>query len=32
MKYPAKFIFTFIGLFLALQGETHEMNPARLSL
>jgi hydrogenase/urease accessory protein HupE len=32
MKYPAKFIFTFVGLFLALQGETHEMNPARLSL
>ena len=32
MKYLTKSIFTFLGLYLALLAETHEMNPARLSL
>ena len=32
MKYLTKFIFTLLGLFLALLAETHEMKPARLSL
>ena len=32
MKYLTKFIFTLLGLSLALLAETHEMNPARLSL
>ena len=32
MKYLTKFIFIFLGLSLALMTQTHEMNPARLSL
>ena len=32
MKYLTKFIFIFLGLSLALLTQTHEMNPARLSL
>ena len=32
MKYLTKSIFTLLALFLTLLAETHEMNPARLSL
>ena len=32
MKQLTKFIFIFLGLFLALLVQPHEMNPARLAL
>ena len=32
MKYLTKFIFIFLSLSIALFAQTHEMNPARLSL